>query len=79
MHRLKDDGSKVLDILARCHPNPGRLEYPPIETHIPFLVNFAGNSPMDLLCEKSDFRTANQMLQYLSSYGIDHHSRALTR
>ena len=40
-------------------------------------MNFALKSPMDLLCECSDFRTVNLMLSYLAAYGIDHHSRAL--
>lgn len=35
---------------------------------------------MDLICDKvHDFRTANLMLNYLSAYGIDHHSRSLVR
>ena len=36
-------------------------------------------SPMDLLCAKPDFRTANYMLNVLAAYGLDHHSRSLVR
>ena len=84
LHYLKDDGNKMTEILKRCHPNPSRKELATIQTHIPFLENFSNNSPMDLLCpenekEKSDYKTANTMLQYLACYGIDHHSRSLAR
>ena len=79
LHYLKDDGNKMAEILKVCHPNPSRKELATIETHIPFLENFDDKSPMDLLCENSDYKTANTMLQYLACYGIDHHSRSVAR
>lgn len=79
LHYLKDDGNKMAEILKVCHPNPSRKELATIETHIPFLENFEDKSPMDLLCDKPDYKTANIMLQYLACYGIDHHSRSVAR
>jgi hypothetical protein len=44
---------------------------------MPFLKNFNGKSPMNLLSDNVDYRSMNMMLEYLSGYGIDHHSRAI--
>lgn len=83
-HYLSEKGNIMTEILKVCHPNPSRKELATIETHIPYLENFDDKSPIDLLCPdkkdaKSDFKTANTMLQYLACYGIDHHSRSIAR
>lgn len=65
--------------MKACHPNTKKEAIPAIETHMPFIENFLGKSPLDLLLEASDFRTGNMMLQYLAAYGIDHHSRAVVK
>jgi len=44
---------------------------------VPFLRNLDGKSPMDLLNENADYRSMNMMLEYLSAYEVDHHSRAI--
>lgn len=76
-HRLSSRGSLLTAVFKVCAPNPQKLAVAPCELHMPFLENFSGNSPMDMLCDNSDFRTANLYLQYLADYGIDHHSRSL--
>ena len=34
---------------------------------------------MDMLKQKKDFKGMDMLLQYLSGYGIDHHSRAIQK
>jgi hypothetical protein len=80
-HRLSDAGQKLCEVLATCHPNKQKLPVPPIRVHMPFVENFQGLSPFDMLLQdkKEDFRSANIMMQYLSAYGIDHHSRSVVK
>jgi hypothetical protein len=44
---------------------------------IPLIKNFKGESPLHIAYRKSDFKSIDIMLKYLSGYGIDHHSRAI--
>lgn len=80
-HRLYKQGNLLSNVFLVCHPNKEKKPIAPISLHMPFLANFAGNSPMDMLCDDNvnDFRTANLYLQNLAAYGIDHHSRLLVR
>jgi hypothetical protein len=34
---------------------------------------------MDLLYERTDYRSMNMLLEYLAGYGADHHSRAIDK
>ena len=46
---------------------------------MPFLDNFSGINPIEILNSNADSRTINQYLLYLAAYGIDHHSRSLVK
>ena len=75
LHILADKSDVIEQILDICHPNPeDRSE---VKYEVPFLVNFEGKSPMDILKKQKDFKGMDMMLQYLSAYGVDHHSRAI--
>ncbi len=75
LHKLADKGDVLEAIFKVCHPNvENRAE---VMFEVPFLKNFLHQSPMDILNGKKDYRTMNMMLEYLSGYGIDHHSRAM--
>ena len=44
---------------------------------MPFIRNFNRKTAMHLCKEQTDFRAINMFIEYLSAYGIDHHSRAI--
>ena len=63
LHKLSKKGEVLEEIFGVCHPNeadPTEIKY-----HMPFIKNFEGKSPMDLLHENVDFRSMNMMLCYL--------------
>jgi hypothetical protein len=75
LHILADKSDVLEEIFNICHPNPeDRSE---IKYEVPFLINFDGKSPMDILKKQKDFKGMDMMLHYLSAYHIDHHSRAI--
>ena len=75
LHKLADKSDVIETIMDICHPNAeDRSE---ITYEVPFLVNFEGKSPMDILNEKKDYKGLDMMLQYLAGYDFDHHSRAI--
>jgi hypothetical protein len=76
-HRLAKKGPIIVEILKMCHPNPEKAIFPNPDIHIPFLENFLGDNPVQMLINNRDQRTINWMLLYLSGYGIDHHSRSI--
>ena len=72
---MADKSDVIEEIFNVCHPNEeDRSE---IKYEVPFLINFQDESPMDMLKKKKDFKGMDMLLQYLSGYGIDHHSRAI--
>lgn len=76
MHKLAGKSEVIEAIFDICHPNTeDRSDY---KYEVPFLKNFKGESPMDILNRMSDYRSMDMMLEYLSGYGIDHHSRAMS-
>lgn len=74
-HILADKSDVIEQIYEICQPNTE--DSSDIKYEVPFLINFDGLSPMDLLKQKKDFKGMDMMLHYLSGYGIDHHSRAI--
>jgi hypothetical protein len=44
---------------------------------IPFLPNCKNHSPINICVERQDFRCVNLMLEFLSGYSYDHHSRCI--
>lgn len=75
LHVLADKSDVIETILDICQPNAeDRSE---IKYEVPFLVNFEGKSPMDILNDQKDYKGLDMMLQYLSGYDYDHHSRAM--
>lgn len=75
LHILADKSDVIETIFDICQPNSeDRSE---IKYEVPFLVNFEGKSPMDILNEKKDYKGLDMMLQYLAGYDFDHHSRAI--
>ena len=73
---MSDKSDVIEAIYDICQPNAeDRSE---IKFEVPFLVNFEGKSPMDLLNEKKDYKGLDMMLGYLSGYDYDHHSRAIS-
>jgi hypothetical protein len=75
MHKLFHKGETLEKLLEMCHPTKDEQMY--IKFEIPFLKNLANKSPIHYCLEKSDYRNINLMLQYLSLYKADHHSRAI--
>lgn len=75
MHKLSKNGQLLEKIFQIAHPNPEDRSV--IRYHVPFLNNFKHQSPMRCLANYKDFWSMNMMLEYLSGYGLDHHSRAL--
>jgi hypothetical protein len=61
-HRLADAGQRLFEVMDVCHPNKDKKPIPAVRVHMPFIENFAGESLLDILCKKSDFRTANLAL-----------------
>jgi hypothetical protein len=45
--------------------------------HLPFITDLTEKSPMDILKEKSDIRGMDKLLENLTPYGVDHHSREI--
>lgn len=58
-----------------AHPNEENVKE--IAIHVPFLQNLEHLSPMHIAESYQDIRVMDTMLNYLSGYGIDHHSRAI--
>jgi hypothetical protein len=58
-----------------AHPNSeDRCE---IKIHIPLLRNLKNQSPIHLCVKNKEYRYINVLLEYLSAYQIDHHSKAI--
>jgi hypothetical protein len=74
---LSDKSDVIEAIFEICQPNAE--DSSDIKYEVPFLTNFEGKSPMDLLNEKKDYKGLDMMLGYLSGYDYDHHSRAISK
>lgn len=77
LHKLKDNSHAMEKIYEQCHFYSDEEKKWKFKHHLPFVWNFNGQSPMDLLAEKSDMRNMDKMLLHLSPYGPDHHSREI--
>lgn len=72
---LHECGPVLEKIFEKCHffsDEEKKLKY---KFHLPFVKNFDGKSPMDLL--QTNIRLLDKMLLNLSPYGADHHSREI--
>lgn len=76
LHKFENKGYLITELFEFVHPNS--LDPTVKLSHIPFLQNFAGKSPMHALDDKSDYRTMDMLLTYLAGYKLDHHSRAIS-
>lgn len=77
LHLLQEN-SAVLDALySVCHKYNDQKKKLVARMHIPFVVNFEGRSPLDMLVEKNDVRNVDKVLYNLQPYGVDHHSREI--
>lgn len=76
LHKLFNNGEIITQIFQIAHPNPDKIMQ--MKFHVPFIKNLEHESPMHKCKQKQDIRSLNNMLKYLSGYGIDHHSRAIT-
>ena len=77
LHKLIRNGEIIEELFTVCHPTDPKTGEKEIKFHVPFLKDFENRSPMDLLLKNRDYRSMNMMIEYLSCYGIDHHSRAM--
>jgi len=62
-------------LLEICHledPSDNKTRF-----EVPFLKNLDGDSPIHLCLRYDEYRNINLFLEYMSEYGIDHHSRAI--
>lgn len=75
LHLVHDNGDLMEDLLKVAHHNAE--DRSKIGIHIPFLQNIEGKSPIHLCVEGTEYRYINVLLEYLSGYDIDHHSRAI--
>ena len=71
-------GELLSQVLKIAHPmveNKLAILY-----HIPFISKLDDGSTLLSIClDNADYKTANMILNYLSLYGIDHHSRAINK
>lgn len=73
-----ENSNDMLDKLSKkCNSENVQLKKLEIEIHVPFLKNFEGKTPMDILYDKSDTLGMDKMLYNMTPYGIDHHSREI--
>ena len=79
VHKLINNGEILEELFTFCHPTDPKTGEKEIKYHVPFLKDFDNKSPMDMLLKNRDYRSMNMMLDFLSCYGIDHHSRAITQ
>ena len=77
VHKLINNGEILEELFTFCHPTDPKTGEKEIKYHVPFLKDFDNKSPMDMLLKNRDYRSMNMMLDFLSCYGIDHHSRAM--
>lgn len=85
VHNILPNGQTMLHILAR---KPAVLRQilemteedgPLADCDIPLMLDMDNNSALDILLQKRDLNTIDQILSYMSRQGIDHHSRALQK
>ena len=75
LHALFKKGDTLKRLLEICHTvdfDEMKAKY-----EVPFMNNLEGDSPIHLCLKHFEYRTINMFLEFLSEYGIDHHSRAL--
>lgn len=72
LHYLVKNPAAMKYILDKAHNNGKSINW-----FVPILPNFKGETALHI-CEKgSDYQTMNMLLNNLSLYGIDHHSRMI--
>ncbi|CDW75916.1 UNKNOWN [Stylonychia lemnae] len=76
LHKLANNDLIIQQIFKLAQPNDEKPNL--IDIHLPFIPNFNKMSPMHICKNRADIRNINIMLQYLTGYGIDHHSRAIS-
>ncbi|CDW72997.1 UNKNOWN [Stylonychia lemnae] len=62
----------VREIMYIAHPQGKEIKF-----HMPFISNLDGESPIHLCIKKQAFKNIDIMLNCLSLYPIDHHSRTI--
>lgn len=75
LHIVHRNGELLEELLQRAHDNPDDRRK--IKIHIPLIQNIYGMSPIHLQAKHQEYRYINVLLEYLSAYPIDHHSRAI--
>jgi hypothetical protein len=74
----RSQSGELLDkLLQKCHIQNEQLKKLTVRLHLPFVQNFEGITPMDILKSKADIRGLDKMLYNLTPYGVDHHSREI--
>lgn len=77
LHKMATNGPLLDQLFERCHFYSDERKRWIARYHLPFLFNFDGVSPMDILSKRNDNRYMDRMLLNLSPYGPDHHSREI--
>lgn len=75
MHMLYEKGEILKGIFEKVHTDDDDRRKKKFE--IPFLPNMKGESLFHLCIKKKDFKTIDDMLEFLAGYGPDHHSRTI--
>ncbi len=75
LHMLCKKGSLMEKMITSAHTNP--MDKSECDFDVPFNCNFDKKTPIHICAENNDYKTINMLLEYLTAYGIDHHSRAI--
>jgi hypothetical protein len=77
LHILADNPESLNKIFELSQPNPedrGQFEF-----EFPYVMNFHNEGFLDICFNRKDMKTINMSLEFMSGYGLDHHSRAINR
>lgn len=75
----KDEFVKYLDLTLEDENKDGgsKMEDKKLKLEVPVMPNFDDKTALHLLADRNDYKRLNYILEYLSKYPIDHHSRAI--
>ncbi|CDW79381.1 UNKNOWN [Stylonychia lemnae] len=72
LHLLCDQHEELTKLLYLAHPQGKEIKF-----HMPFISNLDGESPIHICLKKQAFKSIDILLNCLSLYPTDHHSRTI--
>lgn len=75
MHELSQQGDLIKGIYQKVHQNEENRAEKLFE--IPFLPDMNGMTTFHICVESNEYKTIDDLLDFLRGYGADHHSRAI--